>query len=193
MRDKDVRLALRALLESTHSDCNDTRIVEEMGVWSGSCRIDVAVINGELAGYELKSDSDTLERLPAQAAMYERVFDRVTLVAGARHVEKAVRLIPAWWGVIVAVEIAEHDVHLEERRPAKKNSRLEPVTVAQLLWRDEALAILEDRGMAKGWRSKPAAAVHRHLAHSLSLEDLTAAVREGLKARQNWLGQAVRD
>jgi hypothetical protein len=60
MRDRDVRAALLRRLSSDYADDADTRIVEEMGVWSGSVRIDVAVINGELSGYELKSDRDTL-------------------------------------------------------------------------------------------------------------------------------------
>jgi hypothetical protein len=68
-----------------------------MGIWSGSVRIDVAVINGELTGYELKSDRDTLERLPLQAELYSRVFDRLILVVGKRHAKKAIEHIPEWW------------------------------------------------------------------------------------------------
>jgi hypothetical protein len=37
----------------------DTRVVEEMGIWAGSVRVDIAVINGEFHGFELKSDRDT--------------------------------------------------------------------------------------------------------------------------------------
>ena len=76
MRDLDARTAIRRQLHAAHSADPDTRIVEEMGIWSGSVRIDIAVINGELSGFELKSDRDTLERLPNQADLYSRVFDR---------------------------------------------------------------------------------------------------------------------
>jgi hypothetical protein len=64
MRDSDVRGATKAWLSAEYACDQDTRIVEEMGVWSGSVRIDIAIINGHLSGYELKSDRDTLERLP---------------------------------------------------------------------------------------------------------------------------------
>ena len=64
MRDRDVRQALLAHLAELHAGDPDTRIVEEMGVWCGTARIDVAVVNGELCGFELKSERDTLERLP---------------------------------------------------------------------------------------------------------------------------------
>ena len=67
MRDIDVRQAVKSYLKALHEDDPATRIVEEMGIWAGSVRIDIAVINGELSGFELKSDSDTLQRLPLQA------------------------------------------------------------------------------------------------------------------------------
>ena len=79
MRDLDVRTAVRAQLVAAHADDDNTRIVEEMGIWSGSVRVDVAVINGELAGWELKSARDNLRRLPQQAELYSQVFDRMTI------------------------------------------------------------------------------------------------------------------
>jgi len=102
MRDRDVREAVRAYLYDAHKADRETLIVEEMGVWSGTVRIDIAVINGELSGFELKSDRDKLDRLPLQAKVYSKVFDRVTLVVGARHVRKALPLIPEWWSVLIA-------------------------------------------------------------------------------------------
>src|SRR5262245_39425246 len=103
MRDADVRRAVKAWLVSQHGHERDARLVEEMGIWSGSVRIDIALINGSLSGYELKSDSDTLERLPRQLAIYGRVFDYLHLVVGKRHADKARALLPDWWGVKVAV------------------------------------------------------------------------------------------
>ena len=56
MRDIDVRRAVRKKLGEQYAHDPDTRIVEEMGIWSGTVRIDIAIINGELNGFELKSD-----------------------------------------------------------------------------------------------------------------------------------------
>jgi hypothetical protein len=67
MRDSDVRKAVKTWLELKYANDASTRIVEEMGVWNGSVRVDIAVINGELHGLELKSAKDTLERLQNQA------------------------------------------------------------------------------------------------------------------------------
>ena len=56
MRDRDVRCAVMAYLDRLHAGDADTRVVQEMGIWSGSVRVDIAVINGELHGFELKSE-----------------------------------------------------------------------------------------------------------------------------------------
>lgn len=192
MRDYDVRVAVRAMLVDEHAGDDDTRIVEEMGIWSGSARIDLAVINGQLTGYELKSDSDTLDRLPAQAELYSRVFDEVCLVVGSRHASEAKHLVPRWWGVIVATSVGE-DITLKRVRKSKPNPKPDQLLIARLLWRDEALAALETFGLAKGWRSKSAPILHERLATELSYKALSEVVRATLKQRTGWLGQPIGD
>jgi len=186
MRDKDVRTAVRARLAALHRDHEDTLIVEEMGVWASSVRIDLAVINGELAGFELKSDRDTLDRLPLQARVYSQVFDRLTLVVGSRHLEKAVRLIPDWWEVIVAQSF-EDAIELEVERAGGSNPSLDAFLVANLLWKDEALDVLDQYGLAKGWRGRRIAEIHRHLSASLPLDLIRTHVRQVLRSRNGWL------
>jgi hypothetical protein len=192
MRDLDVRLALRKRLQAEHKGDADTLIVEEMGVWSGSVRVDVAVINGKLTGYELKSDSDTLERLPTQAEIFSRVFDEICLVVGEKHLEQARTLIPKWWGIIVA-RAAGDQVKLKPTRRSRPNPSPDLLLVARLLWRSEALEALEARGLAKGLKSKPVAVLHERLAQALPAHELSDLVRATLKGRRDWLGQPVGD
>ena len=182
MRDCHVRAALRERLAAEHAGDRDTRVVEEMGIWFGTARIDLAVINGELSGYELKSDSDTLERLPYQVEIYSKVFDRVTLVVGKKHAEKAVDIIPKWWGCIEAKGGAG-GVTLKPKRKGRVNPNRDANIIVQLLWKEEAVAILEAHDLARGWRSKTAAEICERLVTSLSLGDLRFHVRETLKAR----------
>lgn len=177
---------MRSMLDSRHAGDCDTRIVEEMGVWSGSVRIDIAVINGSLSGFELKSDRDTLDRLPLQRDLYGRVFDTIELVVGRRHVEKATALIPEWWGIALADE-SDREVFLQQVRPAQINPAIDPFLVAQLLWKDEAISVLDGLGLARGWKSKRAKLVHQHLAASIPLDELRAHVRTALKKRTDWL------
>ena len=97
-RDCDIRLALEARLVQQHGDEPDTIIRHEVGICAGKRRIDMAVVNGELTGYEIKSDMDTLARLVGQANAYGSVLDRVVLVTTERHVDSALPLLPDWWG-----------------------------------------------------------------------------------------------
>lgn len=190
VRDIDVRIALRSRLYANHKADPDTRIVEEMGIWSGSVRIDVAVINGELAGYEIKSEHDTLERLPTQAEIFSRSFDRMTLVVGAKHAKKANAIIPKWWGIIIAKQTTA-GLSLSDRRSAKINPRPDPMMVARLLWKDEAVNILRYYNLDRGFKSKPAEIIYGRLAAELPYACLSQHVCDTLKARTGWLGKKM--
>ena len=102
MHDRELREALHhKLLKEHHGDTN-TLVLDELGLRHGTCRVDIAVVNGYLHGYEIKSDADTLQRLPGQVSLYCAVLDRATLVVGEKHAEKAKAHLPDWWGVEVA-------------------------------------------------------------------------------------------
>lgn len=189
MRDIDVRAAMRLRLGRKHAGDASTRIVEEMGIWGGAVRVDVAVINGELTGYELKSARDTLVRLPAQANLYNQVFDRVTLVTAENHLEPALAEIPSWWGIIIARTAKQGPVQLIQNRKTKRNPSLDALQIARLLWRDEAISVLTSVNSRKGYRSASAEILAERLAAELSLPDLRLAVRTCLKLRSGWLGQ----
>lgn len=191
MRDSDVRAAVKGWLEVEHARDPHTRIVEEMGIWSGSVRIDIAVINGELHGFELKSERDTLIRLSNQETLYSQVFDRMTLVTAQRHLEKAVDQIPDWWGVTTVSMKSDETSQLSNVRPAKLNLSVEPIQLARLLWKSEALEILERRDLSKGFKSKTVEIIAARLAEVLSLKDLSFEVRAALKSRSGWLGQSI--
>ncbi|HTW89907.1 MAG TPA: sce7726 family protein [Candidatus Binataceae bacterium] len=188
MRDRDVRSAVRQMLRTRYASDPDTKIVEEMGIWSGSVRIDLAVINGELNGYELKSDRDTLERLPLQAELYSRVFDRLTLVVGKRHVAKASKQVPKWWGLWIAEQNGIR-VTLRPERESKRNPNPDSYLIAQLLWKEEAIAVLDEFNLAIGWRNRRVKEIHQRLASELSFDRLTERVRATLKGRDGWLRQ----
>lgn len=177
-----------ARLAKQHAGDDSTRVVQEMGVWNGAVRVDIAVINGELSGFELKSDSDNLLRLPQQADIYSRVFDRMTLVVGQKHAAKAVELIPAWWGVVVATQ-GKRSLTLKSIKRSRKNPAQDAMLVARLLWREEALAILEKYNLATGVRSKSAETLYERLVLALSKNQLNTEVRFCLKARKRFGSQ----
>lgn len=185
-RDRDVRQAIIKKVLSEHVLDPDVLVVHELGLQHGACRIDIAVVNGLLHGYEIKSDADTLARLPIQVAAYSAAMDRATLVVGERHLAAAKDLIPDWWGMKVAVVGARGAVNIVTYRPVGVNPQVSSFHVAQLLWRNEAIELLGLHGAIKG-----AARMNRNnLCHALAeivpSIDLRRYVRSALKRRENW-------
>ena len=186
MRDRDVREGVWHWLEREHAGDDDTLMLDELGILNGSTRIDIAVVNGEIAGFELKSERDTLERLPMQRDLYNLVLDRVSLVVAENHRDKAVELIPAWWGLWIAHPIIGSCVEVSQEREALPNPELDAETICSFLWRDEALAILERHGAVWGVKSKPREILYHRLAEVLSLDTIRHEVRTALKVREGW-------
>lgn len=186
MRDPEIRAELHRRLQLRYGSDPGVRIVDEMSVLTGECRVDVALINGRLEGFEIKSESDSLARLPRQALAFGRVFDRLTMVCAERHLEAAQALLPEWWGIEVAEQRGVR-TRIIRKRVARANPAVEPRAVAQLLWRSEALAALEDMDAARGLRSKPRRTLWSALAEAAPRRELRALVREALRARRGWL------
>jgi hypothetical protein len=186
VRDPEIRAELHRRLRARLGESPQVRVVDEMSVLRGARRIDVAVINGRLEGFEIKSEGDSLARLRRQADAYGRVFDRLTMVCAERHLEATLAQLPEWWGVEVAEQRGAR-VRIVRRRAARANPGVEPGAVAQLLWRSEALAALEERGAARGLRGKPKRALWTALAEVLGPRELGTLVREALRARRGWL------
>lgn len=183
MRDIDIRRRLRAD-ERLHPRDPETRIVEELGLCQGIARVDLAVVNGTIHGYEIKSERDTLARLPGQAEVYNRVLDYVTIVTALTHADHIRAVVPEWWGMW-AVRDDQGEIRLEPLRDSAPNPEVSAFALAQLLWREEALHALADRGLAAGMRSKTRQQIWCRLALELTLEDLGRVVRERIKSRNS--------
>ena len=59
-------------------------------------------------------------------------------------------------------------------------------SIARLLWRGEALSILEDIDEAYGFRSKPRSVIYEKLVDSLAIDDLAGRVKQILFQRYDW-------
>jgi hypothetical protein len=171
--DHVIRIELRQILEKELEQYRSesgrpANIFEELGVSHGKARIDIAVVNGVMHGYEIKSDRDTLSRLFEQMHEYNAVFDKITLVVGQRHLLDAIYQIPEWWGITLVKINTEQQVAFYSIREARDNENKQvPISIARLLWRAEALKILEERNEADGVRSKPREFIHEKLAEVL--------------------------
>jgi hypothetical protein len=191
MREIDIRKSLNHKVHSLFLEEQDTIVINEFGICQGEARIDLAVINGFIHGFEIKSENDTLDRLPSQQAAYNKVFDTITIVTGDKYLDKVTNNIPSWWGIMRARQKGNH-VALETIRGCKDNPQIDPYSLVQLLWQSEAIAILEKHKLAKGLKNKPRRYVWAALADNFSVQELSKLVREtlkkrdSLKKRDNW-------
>lgn len=182
--DPDIRVALLQRLRAAHARQDDTVVIEELGLCRGRVRVDVAVVNGILHGFEIKSDRDSLRRLAGQVDVYGRVLDKATLVVGAGHVDDAVALLPAWWEVQVVHGTAERP-RLTRLRAGRKNPAREARALVELLWSTDALALLDARGGARGYRGRPRRDLWDRVCEVYQVEEIATAVRAALKARSS--------
>jgi hypothetical protein len=184
MNDRDVRKALHTKLVREHRGEPDTFMIQEMTIPRGSARIDLAVVNGLLHGYEIKSDLDTLDRLISQRDAYCRVFDRVTLVVGEKLLKDAIEFVPEWWGIrvarIQAGAVCFHDLKLSMENPSP-----EPSALVRLLWKTEATRLLTELGLSARCASKSRKSIHQILIDKMPIEVLRSGIRSCLKERRS--------
>lgn len=186
LRDSDIRTAAhRSLLHHARS-CPDTIVIDELGLDHGACRVDIAVINGHIRGVEIKADTDVLDRLPHQVAAYGGVVNRATLIAAPRHVERALAMLPDWWGLMVVDRGTTQGLRFRAVRPERVNRRVDPLMQARLLWRPEAVAILRALGHPERLLRQPREVLYQELVAALPPRVLARHVRETLKVRQAW-------
>jgi hypothetical protein len=185
MRDIDIRKALRSEMTRAHEGDVETLILDELVLCQGVARVDLAVVNGRIHGFEIKSEHDTLTRLPRQRDVYNRALDQVTIVVGPKFVDRIADEVPAWWGIIMAVATSE-GLAIAVQREAHENPDLDTFAQAQLLWRDEALNALDERDLADGMRSKPRRELWRRLADTIPADELGEVVRDRLRRRTGW-------
>ena len=186
MNDVEIRQNFhRKRLQRQHAQ-EDTLVIDELGLNHGKCRADIAVINGHLIGYEIKSNKDSLRRLDEQVKSYNAVFDKVSVIVGDRYINSIKKHIPEWWGVIVSMKGPRGAVHFDLIREAQMNTNTEPISIAQLLWRDEAEEILRQKKLSAKILRQTRDVLYEHLVKILTIKQLRKTVRDYLKKRKNW-------
>ena len=184
-RDVDIRKVLHQGGLQQFWEEDNSLVVDELGICRGDRFVDIAVVNSELIGYEIKSSRDTLERLPGQTESYNAVLDRATLVTAPSHLDEAQAIIPNWWGLMTAIEQGG-TVHCQKVKSSSKNPNPEPLQVALLMWKNEILEALEELGLDRGYRSKTKKVMAERLVRGTTREKLSVFVRKALKNRKDW-------
>jgi hypothetical protein len=185
LRDEDIRkLLIRELVKKNEFIYDQsTFVVSELDI--GNARIDLAVINGQLHGFEIKSERDKLDRLPSQIEYYSKVFDTVTLVVSENHLDKAKAMVPSWWGIDCVVK-KKLSYSLKTIRKSKFNNGVQPLELSLLLWKDELIELLELNSITKGIKSKSRYDLGRIASEKIDLKQLSLFVKSKLKRREDW-------
>jgi hypothetical protein len=186
MNDPQIREAFhRTVLRKHHKSVN-TLVVDELGIEHGKGRADIAVINGQMIGYEIKSETDTLNRLSNQIKRYNAVFDRAFVILAEHHLDAVMSIIPKWWGVILVIKKKNNKIYFRTVRHALTNNQVSNFSIAQLLWRNEAQEILKGLGFSEKQLRERRSVLYSYIVDKLASEELRYTVREYLKKRQNW-------
>jgi hypothetical protein len=171
----EVRQSLRAVAMAS---APSAEAIYEFWVPKSNERADVVLIGSTIAAFEIKTERDTLKRLPRQADAYGRVFDRCHAVLACRHVKKALEILPPWWGV----QVIDENLSFSTLRPAQHNEAVDPEILVRLLWREEAYAALCKLGAGPDPRAGRFR-LWEMLLMAVDVGELKSVVREALLRR----------
>jgi hypothetical protein len=186
MRDQVVRAAFhRQVLKDEHNK-PDTFVIDELGLRNGEIRADIAVVNGKMIGYEIKTAKDTLLRLNNQMVAYNEVFDHVYIITAPNHLEKVINFIPEWWGVYLIDTKDGNACSFILYRKAQLNKCRKTLGLVQLLWKNEVLEILNSIMKCDVKPSVTKEDLYDILSNICASERLSKMVIQYLKMRVGW-------
>lgn len=183
LNDLKVRELLLKELNAKYAGRNDTRIINELGLDFGASRVDVAVVNGIMHGYEIKSDLDNLNRLPRQIKYYNKAFERMTIVVSRKYLYEVKEMIPKWWGIKI---ISADKSRLIEIRKGRRVSTQDPEIIIKLLWKKELECLIDHLGLSKSLKKMRKKQLLSYLQEEAEFNVIKSYVYEVLKQRKNW-------
>ncbi|WP_130889832.1 sce7726 family protein [Fusobacterium ulcerans] len=182
--DKDIRPILYDKISNLKEFTSDNTsiIIDEFPVVEGSARVDIAVVNGKLHGFEIKSEQDTLDRLSDQIFFYNMVFDKMTLVVSEKFKDKLINIIPKWWGIYYIKTVGNKPKLVVEKK-SKLNKDIKIEAFLSLLWRNEMLELLLSNNIKKGVKSKNKEDLTQIIIKNFSFNEIKNFTRLKLKTR----------
>lgn len=184
--DSDIRVAFHAKYLRRAKSRPGTLVVDELGLAHAKSRVDVAVIGDCVHGYEIKSDRDTLDRLPLQLETYRRSLQKVTIVAAQKHISRVLASVPEWCGVIAVSTGPRGGMCFAVLRNARKNPEAEGVMLAHLLWRTEVVQVLTQLGIGDRQLQRPRKELYSMLCERMPLKELGALIGPVMAQREAW-------
>ena len=144
--ERSIKAAVIDRLLSTGA-LNDAVLINEMVYANWSRRADLAVANGHLHAFEIKSDFDSLRRLEGQIAIYLERFDKLTLVVSPKFLDAVLEMTPSRVAVWSVSEKEGGAVHLKVVREGKREKVENRDVLIDYLLREELYRFLSSRGV----------------------------------------------
>lgn len=184
MNDAIIRNSLLGFLKENKQDKNSI-LVSEMGLDGGSAIIDIALINGAMCGYEIKSDVDTLDRLRSQIPIYEKYFQYLTIVTTDKHLKNVREYLPNWVGIMLAEEHASGTSNINSVRKPRFNKNMSKDELTKLIWKNEAQSLLYTKGV-KGISNVPRRILWERIAETTTEDQLIQEIKKFMNSRSSW-------
>lgn len=119
-------------------------IINELQFGDGKRRADLVELNITLNAFEIKSDVDTLNRLPSQVEDYLETFDKLTVVTTQKHLSNVKKICPIGVGILVVKQCG----NVFEIRKPKSYSRFKKYYLASLLQRSDLNRLLQSKNIS---------------------------------------------
>lgn len=153
--EREVELMTRAVIAWGHARWPGCRAIRELAL--GDRRIDVVFVTvNNVVGIEIKSSVDSLDRLAAQVAEFERYMPEVWIAVAPRWLPEVERLYAVHNKMVATIAGVEtvgtyrSRIGGEGKRPHR--DELSIMRLLELLWADEGVRIAERTGVVPGAR-----------------------------------------
>jgi hypothetical protein len=170
----DARIREALLRKLARQKARPRAVLEELHVLNGNAIADVVTLHNEAHCYEIKGETDRIERITVQGVYYNAAFRRITLVTTECNLRRALELAPLFWGIMVAIGDDEA-VRFRHYRAARLNPNFEKQSAAMTLWKSEMLELISEPGAERKPRRLLAqliAETRRELELSVNICDL---------------------
>jgi hypothetical protein len=180
LTDNEIRSALIAHLN--RRAVAPIKILEEVHVCNGNAIADVVAVYKTMHCYEIKGETDSVNRVVRQAHFYDQAFRLLTLVTTANHLRRAEVVVPAHWGIVLVSEGTCNVPNFRYVRGATKNPHYRPEVALLCLWRAELLRVhlKEAKSLVKLNRE----GIAGEIATLKSISEVDTIVAQALSARE---------
>lgn len=181
LTDKEIRQALIVHLGRRAKPPHAT--LEEVHVCNGNAIADVVAVYKTMHCYEIKGETDSINRIVRQSQFYDQAFPLITLVTTTNHLKRAEVIVPKHWGIVVANSTQNDSVTFKYIRGATRNPLYLPEIALLSLWRSELVNFpnFNSRSLEKMNRQK----IAELIASSLPTSAINEVVGKALTARSS--------